>query len=101
MKNFIIIALIVILLATLSYFTYTSKNTYDFGVTKILVTILNIGFVIGLTAYLIKPRLDIIFFWACLPIVLFFVRLGADIPIFVKALIVAAMIFWFYKIYLS
>lgn len=101
MKNFIIISLLVIALSILSYFAYKSKNTYDFGITKIIMTIVNIGFIIGLTAYIIKPRLDIIFFWSSLPIVLFFVRVGADIPIVIKSFIVAAMIFWFYSLYFS
>lgn len=93
---------IVILFLTLAILTYDSfRRTNDslaIGVVRIIVVLLDIGFLIGLLLYSKIKSVGIVLFCILLPLYLFMVVYGADIPIIVKIAIGLLFIIWFRNI---
>lgn len=95
--------IIFILFIILSAITYDAfKRTNDslaIGVTRIIVVILDIGFIIGLLLYYNIRSTQVVFFSVLFPLYLFIAVYGVDIPILVRIIIGILFILWFKNIW--
>jgi len=95
--------IIFVLFLILSLITYDSfKRSNDslaIGVTRIIVVMLDIGFLIGLLLYYNIRSTQVIFFSILFPLYLFMAVYGVDIPILLKTIVGILFIVWFRHIW--
>jgi hypothetical protein len=96
----LIIFVLFLILSVITYDSFKrSNNSLAIGVTRIIVLILDIGFLIGLLLYYNIRSIQVIFFSILFPLYLFMAVYGVDIPILLKIIVGILFIVWFRHIW--
>ena len=84
----------------LTYLTYESfQVTYDFGISRILMVLLDIGFILAMISTFSSISIKHFVFWLFLPIFCFFMFFGVDIPAFIRIIFAMLYVYTGLKLY--
>ena len=92
MRKTVLAIIFVSLLIILSWLTYAAYQvTNDFGILKIIMILLDFGFILGFILYLFSFSIKHVIYWLILPIFCFYMILCVDINIILR--IIAILIY--------
>jgi hypothetical protein len=90
---------ILLIIATISAFSI--KNSMDFGITRIISVFTSVFFIFACVAYGFTRKLSAFFYFLTMPVFLFLILFGNDIPIFIRVILLALYCYWGYTIVTS
>jgi hypothetical protein len=93
-----VISIIGIFLIAATISAFSTKNSMDFGITRIISVFTSVFFIFACIAYLFTRKLGAFFYFLTMPVFLFLILFGNDIPIFIRIILLALYFYWGYSI---